>query len=319
VYLKAAASALALAAGLLYLPAPAAACSCFGGEDVLPGRWAIDVPRDVQVVAVAPPRGLVFHPPTIELRVAGEAQVVVSSVETRSRADRSSYLLVLRPDEPLQPNTTYEVQVNSGSPSSFTTGEGFAGSTSGPSFSGLEHLAAEAMEFPGSSSEDCILRRDGSFHRLRIEHAGAGPDVAYLLLELERPDEPDWSDFVPLMSAYQLEASSIESTLCGARPPALEVGASYCARLVAYDVAGNRTSGEPTLCAQVEQCRTEHDDRGWPADPCTPAGGCGCGAGGDRGGGLAILLLAALILRGRNRSRTGAAYRSRPDQARGAG
>ena len=80
------------------------------------------------------------------------------------------------------------------------------------------------------------------------------------------------------LSASGAKAIGFSGGECDQGPPVLIPGGRYCARLIAYDVAGNAAGGDTEVCATAEICPPRSL---FPHDSGTPSDGCGPDAGHD--------------------------------------
>lgn len=277
------AGAICLAMGLLALvgwSTPAEACSCQSDQVTFPADGATQVPLNVQPTYVS--RSAQFSGELL-LRENVSGQAIESASEVFERGRSNSYLQRLGPATSLLPDTRYEF-VRRGSDSeiilaTFTTGS--VEDLEAPLTPQLTSFVPEVMiDLPATNS--CVggyLRRSSRF---RSDIANLSDDTVYALLLVESSDSEFWqSDTIPLFAGEDFGVLGVSDTwYCGATPPILDLGSRVCARIVAYDVAGNSSSSEE-ICEDTVQCAGLVDDVSQaPIPECLPPdtgsrGGCG--------------------------------------------
>ena len=233
--------------------------------------------------------------------------------ERRGSTFGRAHVLIGVPAAPLAPSSKYLVVVTSegfgsATRTSFTTGQTF--DTTPPSFAGLRAFSPETMTYPipnddgGVCSNSCVEASGGVISRIRIEAPAIPSDAAYVALEVSDLDQVLLEELLVSMEQPDLFGFSF----CGARSPTLVPGAGYCARMVAYDLAGNRAGDEIVICNEAQACPPRlqspewcmpSNDCGAPAEPVPSGGGCAA----TRTGALMGPLGLALVLLGRRRRR----------------
>jgi hypothetical protein len=215
--------------------------------------------------------------------------------------------IVERPAMLLDAGTSYRVTVAGAQgtagtvTTTFTTGD--ATDASAPSFAGLTGVVAEIMSYPiltgtGTCHSSCV-ETGGTNHisRLRLDHPPLPSDAAYAIFEIYAEPAHVLLDSVPLAAIY---GDVLGSFSCSASAPVLAIDGQYCARVVAYDAAGNAAGADVMACTATTACRPMQDALCNPVDTCSPieaSAGSGCAAA--PGGGLLLLGLLALARRRR--------------------
>lgn len=250
-------------AGIVWLaPRLAAACSCEASTLLSPRAGATDVPLNAVIVFESPPaQAIVVHDLTHNAEVA-------TTVEPFGDLAQTS---LIRPVEPLSPNTTYEVRPPplSGDPMSrFTTGT--STDDASPNDDGLTSFGAETVDIQSLPCRSSCL--DGNtFHRLRLGYAAPPADTTLLLLELRAEGSDRPSGTVPLFRRYsEVWAQRIDEGVCNFAVPAFAPQQNLCARIVAFDMAGHRGASSPEICARAIACAPSVDMTCTPRDECLP-------------------------------------------------
>ncbi len=210
--------------------------------------------------------------------------------------------MIATPSTALKANTTYELTIATYEPyrSTFTTGTAIDLEPS--AFAGLAALIPETMTYPierdGAFCQSSCVERLGSDHVSRLELGYANPsDAALLVLELYRADAPTQVTTVAFSGTAPIHELGYDT--CSLRSPLLEPEVEYCARLVAYDIAGNRSTAIER-CSETTRCAPALDEQGCsPAATCEPAGGGGCATGPDGAGVMLALFGFAFVRRRR--------------------
>jgi hypothetical protein len=182
------------------------------------------------------------------------------------------------PLAPLSPNTAYTIVVrttySSDETTTFTTGDAI--DMTPPAFAGLSAIALETMAWPlpdGDGSicvSSCIALAAGHISRIRVDYPDPPSDAVHVALQLYRPGEA-MADEVPVPS---YDPRFFGYTSCTTMSPVLAPGADYCARMIAYDVAGNVAGIGNEICATAQIC----EPYGGPVQPaggfCEPSQEC---------------------------------------------
>ncbi len=291
--------ALAVAVALVVDARAADACSCaFPEPRISPANGAVDVPIDAKLIV----RFAIADSIIVSLRDASGAGVALTTDIRRPYGLYDGVTVFATPAAPLAANTTYTVTAHRTDAmetiTSFRTGS--ATDQVPPSFGGITAFAPETMEYPivingGFCIATCISASDGHLSRIGIDAASVPADVVHLALLLRRADDTHVEE-IPLSLAPPFDLTS-DVCLPHAR---LEAGVDYCARVVAYDVAGNRAGFETELCTTSATCQPTATDSGGctPADACLPidpptaadSGGCAS----SRPDGLLALVMTAM-------------------------
>jgi uncharacterized protein (TIGR03382 family) len=244
------------------------ACSCEPIEDIVPADGAVDVPLNAVIMVQ---RWGVARADRIDVVETGTNAVVASATpETTGSVN----ITTLAPSAPLAANTTYEVVAFPASAfpaplSTFTTGS--ETDTTAPVFAGLESVVAESMDVRECTLNSCVSATSfGWFPRLRLGFT-APSDIAYYALETRNQQNQDVTrQLVFASSGAFTDPSNVTGIGCElVKPPTMHPGDSFCARLIAYDQAGNTAGAEVELCAPVAECAAScDDDNGVPNDEC---------------------------------------------------
>jgi hypothetical protein len=254
-------AAAAILVVLVATPRPVHACSCSARVALSPADASTDVPLNAIVIAQINWRSEA----SIELRDATSNQLVALAQEERTHGT-----IFAVPLEPLAPNTTYTVTLptfhGNAEVSSFTTGESV--DTTPPTFAGVTGLSLETMQWPLENGcySSCLNIRDGRVSRTRLEFADPPPDAVHVALQLYRPGE-GIIDEVPVSGG---DPRLFGFEICDTISPALVPDMEYCARVVAYDVAGNIAGLGAELCEVARAC----EPRAKSSDCCSPVDEC---------------------------------------------
>jgi hypothetical protein len=178
--------------------------------------------------------------------------------------------------------------------------------TTPPTFSGLTSMAPETMQYPieGSCVSGCLTSSSGNVSRIHIDYPAPPIDAVHVAFELY----DGTGTFVDETTMPSEPSTLLGFNECGDRAPHLIPESNYCARVVAYDVAGNRSNDTP-LCATAKTClpkvypytgtgnSCEPVDECLPNEPAPNDDGCSVAAGGS----IWLLLGLFAISRGRRR------------------
>jgi hypothetical protein len=272
---------------------PAAACTCDGAPVVLsPQPAATGVPRNVRLALYY------FFPdyggPALALRELGTGVEIPLTIEA---VLHGSLIVFAQPDELLAAGAEYEIIVP---PSlfhervtTFTVGDTL--DESPPAFAGLAALAAHTYQFPNPDGcfLGCISGGD-RLSRLELTYDLPGADTAFLMLEVRHHDDLGPSHLVPFPWGPQ---EYVEGMDCWPAIPRLEPGETYCARLLAYDAAGNVAGADAEVCAVARSCANIPDEHCIPERGCRREGGCAAAPGSRAAGsGAALVALAGVVL-----------------------
>lgn len=286
-------------AALVMLRAPAAdACGCvYPYATVLPVDGTQDAPVNTAIAIVRTDWTRV--PITIEVHdVSTAASLPVDVV------DHGTWLRV---NATYEPNHDYEVVVSGFEVplrSTFRTGSDV--DTTPPVFAGLSSVAFELMKWPVMQPDgtgctgDCFIGADGFLPRVIMEFADPSPDMQ--LLVYEQVHDGIHEEIVagfPWKIRHRL-ASDGGGEACSPLP-ILKRETTYCARLIAYDMAGNTAGEAVEQCGEPVECRGQLARTGdcLPSHECLPpepplvvtTESSGCQAGGGRGWALLLLML----------------------------
>jgi MYXO-CTERM domain-containing protein len=254
-------------------PRRADACSCGIGRVTLsPVDNQPQVPVNGVVIATFDYAGTA----SIELRNVATQEVVPITQDNR-RGDDSGFsplTIIATPMTPLAPNTAYQITAHADTlttdkTTTFTTGT--ATDTTPPIFAGLVAMSPETMTWPIidpngiGCAGSCTNVADGHISRVHFAYADPDPDTVYLAVQIRRADSDTYVERTLFNSAKYIGAE-----VCGVRAPVLDPGVDYCARVVAYDVAGNIAGADAEVCTAAKICAPAKQGICEPADACDP-------------------------------------------------
>jgi hypothetical protein len=250
---------------LLLEARPAEACSCASEPPVTsPANGAAGVPRNANIL-VRDAAG------TVELREA-ETDAVVAMTATRRG---STYVGV--PDAPLAANTTYRLTLEGtfGTSSTTTFSTSDAMDLEPPAFAGLTSLSPETMTYPISSCyNSCVEAGGGHISRLHLALSDIPADAVLLTLQLSQAGVTGWRE----ITLDRERPDYLGFTTCESRAPVLDPEGEYCARVIAYDIAGNRAGDDVEVCTATKRCAPKGfegaDNDCTPSTACESEGGC---------------------------------------------
>lgn len=190
----------------------------------------------------------------------------------------SGGMLIARPATTLAPNATYAVSTTVAGQvltTTFTTGTG--PDTAAPSFPGVTSLGPEFMQFTtatGPTGQGCFAcdthyAADDRLSRIHFTFPDPPPDTVMLGVEISmQGDSSPLAQFglAPAAFADRL----IGSSGCGPSSPELHDGVTYCARVTAYDAAGNAAGSSAEACATPMACAAQLDATCEPLEACLP-------------------------------------------------
>lgn len=243
-------------------PRPADACSCAPSVlAVSPTPNATDVPTNAIVIA-----SYDSHV-EVELREVATNAIVPLAVEHFGSGVTTGRWLFGRPTSPLAPTTEYELAVTvfDTTTTRFTTG---TQTDTLPTTASLAQFRPEVMAYPtadGGCINTCIeADQRGLVTRMHVD--GMAPDAALLTLDVL---EADGVTVVERLALRERGPHTVGFSLCNLRAPSLAPDAMYCARLVAFDAAGNAATSD-VVCSATATCASKAD----PELACTPTRTC---------------------------------------------
>ena len=305
--------ALALAA-LVFDARSAEACTCAGYTGpVSPPDAATGVPTNAVLLF-----DTALEPVTAVTLTAPDATDVTLMMELHGS------LLIARPMSTLAPSSVYTVSATVAGTvqtTRFTTGAG-ADSTA-PTFPGVTAIGPELMQFTtatGPGGQGCFAcdvhyAADDRLSRIRFTFPDPPADAVVLGVEIHIQGETS------ALAEFGLAPGAFADRLigfrgCGPLSPDLQDGVTYCARVTAYDAAGNSAGGAAEACAAPMACAAQLDGMCEPVDACLPVdpnpgsgsdqatgtqtGGCASSSGA----GLVLVLLALAPVVRRARQKT---------------
>ncbi len=289
---------------------PADACTCAGiTGPVSPEDTATGVPTNTVLFFNSG-----IEPVSAVTLTAPAGTPVALMMETHGS------LLIAQPMATLAPNTTYTVSTTVPSQvltTTFTTGAG--PDTTAPAFPGVMAIAPEFMQFTsvtgptgqGCSACDVHYAADDRVSRIHFTFPDPPANTVMLGVEIYIPGDSN------LLEQFGLTPAAFADRLldfrgCGPLAPELREGVTYCARVTAYDAAGNAAGTAAEACATPTACAAQLDATCEPVDACLPTDD-NTGSGSDQttthtggcasssGAGLLLALLAFASLLRRNR------------------
>lgn len=300
---------------LLARSRPADACSC--GLNPTPLS-----PRPAQTAV--PTNAVLFF----DTLLASPSGVTISGGVTYTTETHHGYV-ILRPTSPLAPNTTYTVTgTTAADPWSMTFTTGAGADTTAPTFAGISAIAPEYMQLtPASTGQGCAncavhYSADHEVSRIHFAYPDPSPDTALLGVEIYIPGDSN-----PLVeylgTPAQLANRLLDFQGCAPIAPDLNDGVTYCARITAYDAAGNPAGAAAESCAMPTSCAPDFDqatcsptftclpgDNG--SDPVTdPPGASHAGGCSTSPGSASAALLVLATAASRRRRSTSRARRAR--------
>lgn len=258
---------LALLAGLTVRPTAARACECVdpGFSLQLPRDGATGVPTNARVVVTAERLGLDRWVGTDPQRTPVIALVPVPKKKGQKKGkpvkalvgtlvhERWGTIVTAQPEKPLEPNTTYEVVLQTGPKparwkpvSTFTTGA--AADTAPPVFAGLDRFTAVV------SFRSPVSKCDGQppFPELTWKYPAATDDTTAAgdllrILYIQKKGEPRQVRLIEAVDATR-PVTNVSGGLCDPFRVTLQPGDEVCATVEVVDLAGNVAG------AAVEKC-----------------------------------------------------------------
>jgi len=253
---------------------PADACSCAGSMLLSPQPSSIDVPLNAAIVFASLQTSVALFDRDHNVEVP-------ATVEPFAGLAR---VWLIRPNQLLLPNTTYDVR----SPLTTTGGAPFTTGTQTdhepPSYIEITSLTAETGgPFAESCSAACLSRVG---QRMKFDYASPPPDTSLLLLEVRAADTTTVST-MPI-SRYAQEPhwprlhTNSSCGFSGAMP--FGPGEEICARIIGFDMAGHRSEPSPEICTSVSACPppTPQNPCSWSLD-CNSLGDAGRDGAADAG------------------------------------
>lgn len=262
---------------------PAHACSCgIPGSPMSPANGATQVPRNAVLFFDA------SLAPVSQIQLAGP-NIVVVPVTT----EQHGAFVIARPASALAANTTYTVSFTQNSnvmTSTFTTGN--SSDTTAPGFPGVMGIRPEYMQFDngtGTTGQACVAcdvhSQGGRISRIHFDFPDPTGDAVVLGVEIYIPGDSN------LLEEFAVTPANFTDRLlgfrgCGPTAPNLNENVTYCARVVAYDAAGNAAGSASEACNTPTACEAQMDMTCEPIDACiAPQGGdAGTGTGTHTGG-----------------------------------
>jgi MYXO-CTERM domain-containing protein len=245
-------------------PRNVGACTCPASTLVSPRAGATDVPINAVIVFESIPGPVVVYDVTHDVEVP-------STMEPFSNVPRTS---LIHPNQPLAPNTTFEVRGTSvpGDPGSrFTTGTSI--DDAAPTYDGFTSLGAETIDLRAPPCRNSCWYGD-TFRRMRLAYADPPADTALLLVEVrgDAADGTQTSATFPLFRRYSASdwPQRIDGAGCTFGVPPFATDENVCARLVAFDMAGHRSEAPREICSRAVACAPQLTNACLPVDECLP-------------------------------------------------
>jgi hypothetical protein len=250
------------AAAFTVIPRQAAACSCDLTTLLSPHAGATDVPLNAVVVYRSLTASIVVHDLTRDVDVPTTIDPFGDVSET----------WLVRPNQPLAPNTTFEVRP---SPAPGAPGPRFMTGTTtdetSPVYDGFASFQAETTDLSSAPCRDSCWSGN-SFNRLRLGYAPPPDDTAVLLMEFYRPSELSAVATVPLFRRYSVSDWPLQIVNAGCAPvtPPFAPEEDLCIRLVAFDMAGHRSGDPRQICTRSVACSPRFNSACMLLDQCAP-------------------------------------------------
>jgi len=171
-------SSVLIGAALWMAPRQATACSCAPALLLSPQAGSTNVPLNAAIVYVSrqSPVTLVERNQNLEVPITIEPFPRVAGV------------LLIRPNQLLQPNTTYEMRALTGVTaelSTFTTGT--STDDEAPTYGGITSFSADTI-YPGDGCRTSCSPLVGPIRRVRFDLPAPPADTSLFLLEMRAPD-----------------------------------------------------------------------------------------------------------------------------------
>ena len=235
------------------------------------------------------------------LRPVGGAPIDVDVVD-HTESSPSYVVDVIRPRELLGANVTYEVLLVSGDSEPYAATTFATNATVDDAialFSGP--ITVQPTKWQLDRVDDCVIG-NGGFDTVVVEHGGAPVESASFEISLHRADETAafWRIVQPVRVTSS--ASYFETTYCALLGgPIIEEGTTYCARVRAFDLAGNVADAPDEACAAPRACATDYR-QGFDGvcHPVSDGGGCGISTRSGKTGPASLIIFLA-IAAGRRR------------------
>jgi hypothetical protein len=240
---------------------------------ISPANAATDVPVNAVVY---------YDTSLMDVQLA--VHVAASDADVPVQIARHGTYLVATPTAPLAAGTTYAVLAGT-QRTTFTTGS--ASDITPPAFAGITSLAPETMAEPeqndGSACVNCSVEyMNGQVSRLRLGYDDPPADAVLLVASVYPAGDPASAHEIAL-TRFAWADRMLGFTQCGPLSPQLAADTMYCARITAYDAAGNAAGAGAESCDAAVACTPMLDSSCAPADACipqpppqghTPAAGC---------------------------------------------
>lgn len=286
-------AALGLVASELH---PAEACECaLNDHPLAPADGATAVPTNAAI----------FYP-TVPTQVTQIALADPSGAAVAMTVTMHGTFLIAKPNTPLAAGTVYRLTTETTAGTfhmAFTTGD--AADTTPPVFAGITAVHPETVGIvpdtsPTGACQACgIAVHDDHVSRMRLEFASP-PDDAVVVAATVLDGATAVAEIG--MSPAAWTGRELGFGGCGNAAPALDPGGSYCARVIAYDVAGNVAGGEAMACAAAATCKPATvcsiPDDCEPMSEPTPGEPGGCSTSPAPG---LVLALGSLVIARRRR------------------
>jgi hypothetical protein len=296
-------------------PQRSEACSCAPATfspSVVPEDGAEGVARNTRLLVFQDGLGAQGEPTLVRNDGDEPEQVALDvTIFERRRAQR---IVWLEPEELLEAGATYELRnAEDEVVSTFEVGDSL--DDEAPAVPVISELEVARLHPAQGTCEEAQCWLDSPFRRVTVGFEEPGDDVVLAMVELyaEGAEEPALR--APVSWDASTGGTRIMTEMCASYlPPMYGEGQTLCARLVAYDAAGNAAaSGE--VCREARECEAgdlcryylecllrEGGDAGPGAGASdagvgeTPAGGGGCALASAGGAATAMLGLAGVLL-----------------------
>jgi hypothetical protein len=222
------------------------ACSCGAATYISPVDGATGVPRSAEIA--------VQRPEPVSIPVLRDSLGNAVAVSERSAKGLIfADWVILRPDQPLAPNSLYQVEY-AGTTTTFTTGQGLGIRLPAPA--PVERLSMAHATIAEDCGNSCSPFDSYSRADFRYEPSDG---IAYYELVFTTPTER-WTRLV--LPGFPAQ---MNNSVCGYQPPVILPDEIWCVALVAVATTGEKVRADSPACTQVIGC-----------DPLTCDGGEAC-------------------------------------------
>jgi hypothetical protein len=252
---------------------PADACTCADSVLFSPQPSSTDVPLNAAIVFASWQTSVALF----EMDRNIEVPATIAPFAGLAR------VWLIRPNQLLLPNTTYDVRsalTRTGS-DPFTTGT--KTDDDPPSYIEITSFSAETGGPFGESCSGLCLPKVAQ--RMKFDFTSPPPDASLLLLEVRAADATTVSTIPISRSPHAPHWPLLHrSSICGFSGATFGPGDEICARIIGFDMAGHRSEPSPEICTSVSACPppTPQNSCAWSLD-CNVLGDAGPDGAADAG------------------------------------